>query len=131
MISHAPTLGFLQALLGQRVVCFSFGYDRSEVGTPGLSLHAGAKPFGARVSQSHYVRALAPLPLPLQCSGRCPCPCALCQVSWPLACPLPPRSAQLGRSAQVDNSAPIYLRALYYLDDLTLDGKCGSSLCAF
>ena len=54
MISHAPTLGFLQALLGQRVVCFSFGYDRSEVGTPGLSLHAGAKPFGARVSQSHY-----------------------------------------------------------------------------
>ena len=75
LIAHQPTLAFLRQLLGTHVVCFSFNYDRSEVGTPGLSLHAGAKPFGARVSGTHYV----------------------------------------------DISSPCYLRALYYLDDLTLD----------
>ena len=75
LIAHPPTLAFLRQLLGPQVVCFSLNYDRSEVGTPGLSLHAGAKPFGARVSGTHYV----------------------------------------------DNSSPCYLRALYYLDDLTLE----------
>lgn len=75
LIAHPPTLAFLRQLLGPQVVCFSLNYDRSEVGTPGLSLHAGAKPFGARVSGSHYV----------------------------------------------DISSPCYLRALYYLDDLSLD----------
>jgi hypothetical protein len=75
LIAHEPTLAFLRQLLGPQLVCFSLNYDRSEAGTPGLSLHAGAKPFGARVSGTHYV----------------------------------------------DNSSPCYLRALYYLDDLTLD----------
>lgn len=75
LLGHAPTLEFLRALLGDAVVCFSYQYDRSEVGTPGLSLHAGAKPFGSRVSGTHYV----------------------------------------------DVSSPVYLRCLYYLDDLTLE----------
>lgn len=75
LIAHQPTLTFLRQLLGSQVICFSYNYDRSEAGTPGLSLHAGAKPFGARVSGTHYV----------------------------------------------DISSPCYLRALYYLDDLTLD----------
>ena len=55
VLGHAPTLNFLRSLLGDAVVCFSYQYDRSEVGTPGLSLHAGAKPFGSRVSGTHFV----------------------------------------------------------------------------
>jgi hypothetical protein len=75
LLVHTPTLSFLRQLVGPEVMCFSYQYDRAEVGTPGLALHAGAKPFGASVSGTHVPEV----------------------------------------------SSPVYLRSLFYLDDLTVD----------
>ncbi len=49
LIAHAPTLELLRNVFGERVLFLSYGYDRSEPGTPGISLHTDGQPYGSQI----------------------------------------------------------------------------------
>lgn len=72
LIAYKPTVDFLQEILGDRLIFISYGYDRSEPGSPGISLHTDGQPYGSKIFG-------------------------------------------------YEGSAPVTIRVLYYLDDLTLD----------
>lgn len=72
LISHPPTTDLLESLLGDQLIFISYGYDRSEPGTPGISLHTDGQPYGSTIFG-------------------------------------------------YEGSAPVTIRVLYYLDDLTVD----------
>ena len=49
LIAHEPTLEVLRTVFGDQVVFLSYGYDRSEPGTPGISLHTDGQPYGSKI----------------------------------------------------------------------------------
>ncbi len=49
LIAHPPTIAFLGELFGDEIVFLSYGYDRSEPGTPGISLHTDGQPYGSGI----------------------------------------------------------------------------------
>ena len=49
LIAHAPTVDFLRQVFGDEIVFLSYGYDRSEPGTPGISLHTDGQPYGSQI----------------------------------------------------------------------------------
>ncbi|MBT5874787.1 MAG: hypothetical protein HOH43_15320 [Candidatus Latescibacteria bacterium] len=49
LIAYNPTTDFLESILGDRLVFVHSGYDRSEPGTPGISLHTDGQPYGSRI----------------------------------------------------------------------------------
>ncbi len=49
LIAHPPTIAFLRELFGEEIVFLSYVYDRSEEGTPGISLHTDGQPYGSAI----------------------------------------------------------------------------------
>jgi ectoine hydroxylase-related dioxygenase (phytanoyl-CoA dioxygenase family) len=49
LIAHPPTIAFLRELFGDEIVFVSYVYDRSEPGTPGISLHTDGQPYGSSI----------------------------------------------------------------------------------
>ncbi len=49
LIAHPPTISFLTALFGDQIIMMSYGYDRSEPGHPGISLHSDGQPWGSKI----------------------------------------------------------------------------------
>lgn len=49
LIAHPPTIAFLKELFGDQIIMMSYGYDRSEPGHPGISLHSDGQPWGSRI----------------------------------------------------------------------------------
>ena len=49
LIAHAPTINFLQAVMGEEIILMSYAYARSEPGHPGISLHADGQPYGSEI----------------------------------------------------------------------------------
>ena len=49
LIGHAPTIRFLEALLGDQLVMMTYAYARSEPGHPGISLHTDGQPYGSTI----------------------------------------------------------------------------------
>ncbi|MBD04509.1 MAG: hypothetical protein CME24_09210 [Gemmatimonadetes bacterium] len=49
LIAHEPTLELLRAVFGDQILFLSYGYDRSEPGTPGISLHTDGQPYGSKI----------------------------------------------------------------------------------
>ena len=49
LIAHPPTVEFLEAIFGEEIVFLYAGYDRSEPGTPGISLHTDGQPYGSTI----------------------------------------------------------------------------------
>ena len=49
LIAHPPTIDFLKVLFGDEIIMMSYGYDRSEPGHPGISLHSDGQPWGSRI----------------------------------------------------------------------------------
>ncbi|MEE2710905.1 MAG: phytanoyl-CoA dioxygenase family protein [Gemmatimonadota bacterium] len=49
LIAFKPTIDFLEELLGDDLIFVHSGYDRSEPGTPGISLHTDGQPYGSRI----------------------------------------------------------------------------------
>ncbi|MBT4100566.1 MAG: hypothetical protein HOE86_23105 [Gemmatimonadetes bacterium] len=49
LFAHEPTLEVLRTVFGDQIVFLSYGYDRSEPGTPGISLHTDGQPYGSRI----------------------------------------------------------------------------------
>ena len=49
LIAHPPTIAFLKVLFGDEIIMMSYGYDRSEPGHPGISLHSDGQPWGSRI----------------------------------------------------------------------------------
>lgn len=49
LIAHPPTLELLQLAFGEQIVFLSCTYDRSEPGTPGISLHTDGQPYGSKI----------------------------------------------------------------------------------
>lgn len=49
LIAYDPTIDFLESILGDLLVFVHSGYDRSEPGTPGISLHTDGQPYGSRI----------------------------------------------------------------------------------
>ena len=49
LIAHPPTISFLQVLFGDQIILMSYGYDRSEPGHPGISLHCDGQPWGSEI----------------------------------------------------------------------------------
>lgn len=49
LIAHPPTVAFLRELFGDGVLFVSYVYDRSEPGTPGISLHTDGQPYGSSI----------------------------------------------------------------------------------
>lgn len=49
LIAYGPTVEFLEALFGDRLVFIHYTYDRSEPGTPGISLHTDGQPYGSKI----------------------------------------------------------------------------------
>ncbi|MBT3341857.1 MAG: hypothetical protein HN712_25705 [Gemmatimonadetes bacterium] len=49
LIAHPPTMQLLRQALGERVLVLSYIYDRSEPGTPGISLHTDGQPYGSQI----------------------------------------------------------------------------------
>ena len=72
LIAYRPTVDYLEDILGDQLIFISYGYDRSEPGSPGISLHTDGQPYGSTIFG-------------------------------------------------YEGSAPVTIRVLYYLDDLTLD----------
>ena len=49
LIAHPPTTAFLKQVFGEEVLFLSYVYDRSEPGTPGISLHTDGQPYGSEI----------------------------------------------------------------------------------
>jgi hypothetical protein len=49
LIAHPPTVAFLREMFGEEVLFLSYVYDRSEPGTPGISLHTDGQPYGSTI----------------------------------------------------------------------------------
>lgn len=50
LVTHRPTLALLERLFGDRILCLpNVTYDRSEPGTPGISLHTDGQPYGSSI----------------------------------------------------------------------------------
>lgn len=50
LVTYQPTLSLLERVLGDRVICLqNYVYDRSEPGTPGISLHTDGQPYGSSI----------------------------------------------------------------------------------
>ena len=49
LIAPPPTVDFLRTLFGNQIIMMSYGYDRSEPGHPGISLHSDGQPWGAKI----------------------------------------------------------------------------------
>ena len=50
LVTHEPTVDLLQRLFGDRILCLpNVTYDRSEPGTPGISLHTDGQPYGSEI----------------------------------------------------------------------------------
>ena len=50
LVAHRPTLDLLERLFGDRILCLhNVTYDRSEPGTPGISLHTDGQPYGSSI----------------------------------------------------------------------------------
>jgi len=49
LIAYGPTVQFLGTLFGDDLVFIHYTYDRSEPGTPGISLHTDGQPYGSRI----------------------------------------------------------------------------------
>ena len=49
LIAHPPTIDFLKQVFGDEVLFLSYVYDRSEPGTPGISLHTDGQPYGSKI----------------------------------------------------------------------------------
>ena len=49
LISHEPTIRFLNELFGQKVIMMTYDYARSEPGHPGISLHCDGQPWGSEI----------------------------------------------------------------------------------
>jgi hypothetical protein len=49
LIAHPPTIAFLREVFGDEIVFVSYSYDRSEPGTPGISLHTDGQPYGSKI----------------------------------------------------------------------------------
>ena len=49
LIAHPPAIAFLKALFGDEIIMMSYGYDRSEPGHTGISLHSDGQPWGSRI----------------------------------------------------------------------------------
>ena len=50
LVTHRPTLDLLERLFGDRILCLhNVSYDRSEPGTPGISLHTDGQPYGSEI----------------------------------------------------------------------------------
>jgi hypothetical protein len=49
LIAWPPTVQFLSELFGDELIFVSYSYDRSEPGTPGISLHTDGQPYGSRI----------------------------------------------------------------------------------
>lgn len=49
LIAHPPTIAFLRELFGDEIIFISYVYDRSEPGTPGISLHTDGQPYGSAI----------------------------------------------------------------------------------
>lgn len=49
LIAYEPTVRFLEELFGDRLVFIHYTYDRSEPGTPGISLHTDGQPYGSKI----------------------------------------------------------------------------------
>ena len=93
LIAHPPTIAFLKELFGDRIIMMSYGYDRSEPGHPGISLHSDGQPWGSRIfgynlSCPRLVRVLYYLERPdagsVSLQGDSPIPSELPQRRQPL-----------------------------------------------
>tara|TARA_B100000029_G_scaffold516847_1_gene636381 strand:- start:64470 stop:65327 length:858 start_codon:yes stop_codon:yes gene_type:complete len=49
LIAYAPTINFLEKLFGDQLVFLHYTYDRSDPGTPGISLHTDGQPYGSKI----------------------------------------------------------------------------------
>ncbi len=49
LIAYEPTVRFLEELFGDGLVFIHYTYDRSEPGTPGISLHTDGQPYGSKI----------------------------------------------------------------------------------
>ena len=49
LIAHRPTIDFLQELFGDAVRFIHYSYDRSDPGSPGISLHTDGQPYGSAI----------------------------------------------------------------------------------
>ena len=49
LIAYRPTVTFLEQLFGDDLIFVHSGYDRSEPGTPGISLHTDGQPYGSKI----------------------------------------------------------------------------------
>ena len=49
LIGHPPTIAFLEKVFGDEPVVMSYGYDRSDPGHPGISLHTDGQPYGSKI----------------------------------------------------------------------------------
>ena len=49
LIAYQPTVQFLEDLFGDQLIFIHYTYDRSEPGTPGISLHTDGQPYGSKI----------------------------------------------------------------------------------
>lgn len=50
LVAYQPTLSLLERVLGDRILCLhNYTYDRSDPGTPGISLHTDGQPYGSSI----------------------------------------------------------------------------------
>lgn len=49
LLAHPPTIAFLRQVFGSEIVFIRAGCDRSEPGTPGISLHTDGQPYGSTI----------------------------------------------------------------------------------
>ena len=49
LIAHRPTIDFLGELFGDDVRFIHYSYDRSDPGSPGISLHTDGQPYGSTI----------------------------------------------------------------------------------
>lgn len=50
LVAHQPTINLLEKVFGDRILCLqNYSLDRSEPGTPGISLHTDGQPYGSAI----------------------------------------------------------------------------------
>jgi hypothetical protein len=49
LIAHPPTIDFLASLFGDQIAFVHYSYDRSDPGSPGISLHTDGQPYGSTI----------------------------------------------------------------------------------